>query len=214
MNNPLNILVHHSVTPRDLDLGKTEASIERNHKERQFPLSQLGWHIGYHYIIYGNGVIKQYRKDNEVGAHCKEQSMNFKSLAVCLIGNFDVENPSSAQIATLTAWLKDKGAKYNIPTARIYPHRKFAINPATGKPYKSCYGNRLPDKWAANLINAQTMSNALLVKKGGTYGYFLPATSEQALIDKALNFGYPLPTKNDGKEVDWPNVKPEITLDN
>ncbi len=56
------------------------------------------------------------------------------------------------------------------------------------------------------------MSNVKLVKNGSEYGFFLPATNEQAMIDKANNFGYALPTINNGSQVDWANVKPDITL--
>ena len=56
------------------------------------------------------------------------------------------------------------------------------------------------------------MSNAKLVKKGSEYGFYLPKTNEQTLIDTALNLGYPLPTLNDGTVVDWANVKPDIEI--
>ncbi len=56
------------------------------------------------------------------------------------------------------------------------------------------------------------MSNVKLVKNGSEYGFFLPATNEQAMIDKANNFGYALPTINNGGNVDWQNVKPDIII--
>jgi hypothetical protein len=56
------------------------------------------------------------------------------------------------------------------------------------------------------------MTNVQLVKKGNEWGFYLPATNEQAMIDKALNLNYPLPTINNGQNVDWPQVKPDITL--
>lgn len=63
------------------------------------------------------------------------------------------------------------------------------------------------------ILNYKPMSNVLLVKKGDEYGFYVPATLEAALIDKALNFGYPLPTLDNGNKVDWQNLKPEITVD-
>jgi hypothetical protein len=67
------------------------------------------------------------------------------------------------------------------------------------------------------LIPRILMTNVKLVqitKPDGTkeLGYYLPATSEATLIDKALNFDYPLPTINNGANVDWPNVKPDISV--
>lgn len=56
------------------------------------------------------------------------------------------------------------------------------------------------------------MTNAKLVKKGSEYGFYFPKTNEQTLIDMALNTGYPLPTINDGQNVDWANIKPDIEI--
>jgi hypothetical protein len=157
VNVPQNIIVHHSITPRDLDPNTTEASIERNHKARGFPISSLGWHIGYHYMIFGNGEVRKYRVDTEEGAHCVEQSMNFKSIGICLIGDFDNEMPSQAQINSLRDLMQRKLTTFGINSANIYPHRHFAIDPVTGLPYKSCFGDNLPDNWARNIINQEPM---------------------------------------------------------
>jgi hypothetical protein len=56
------------------------------------------------------------------------------------------------------------------------------------------------------------MSNVLLVQKGSEFGFYVPATNEQAIIDKAINFGVPMPTKDNGTKVDWANVKPDIVI--
>lgn len=148
MNIVQNLIIHHSITPRDLEIAKTETSINRNHKDRGFPKSSLGFYVGYHYMIFGSGELRQYRQENEQGAHTKEQGMNFKSLGICLIGDFDKEEPSKEQIETLTQLLTAKIKTYNIPLINIYPHRKFAT-------YKSCYGLKLTDDWARSLISMQ-----------------------------------------------------------
>jgi N-acetylmuramoyl-L-alanine amidase len=154
---PEHIIVHHSITPRDQDPKRAEQGINNTHKVRFNFRSSLGWYVGYQYIIYGNGEIRQYRKDTEAGAHTKEQLMNFKSIGVCLTGNFDIELPSAAQINTLTKFLKEKSKQYKIKSIR--PHRFYAA-------YKSCYGSKLKDDWASSLINeSQTMK---LVKDKGT----------------------------------------------
>jgi murein DD-endopeptidase MepM/ murein hydrolase activator NlpD len=62
------------------------------------------------------------------------------------------------------------------------------------------------------LQRSKIMSNAKLVKNGQEWGFYLPATNEQAMIDKALNLGYSLPTVNEGKTIDWANLKPDITV--
>lgn len=62
------------------------------------------------------------------------------------------------------------------------------------------------------VLKLKNMTNVKLIKNGSEFAYYVPATSEEALIDKALNFGYPLPTLDNGKRVDWSKVKPDFTL--
>lgn len=162
---PHFLIVHHSFTPKDIPANQAENSFNTTHKNRDFPLSSLGWYVGYHYVIYGTGEIRQYRQDKEIGAHTKEQSMNFQSLGICLSGNFDTELPNSLQTEALRQWLMQKTALWSIPAANIFPHRKFA-------PYKSCYGTKLADDWARNLITNVNSTNqgenrAVIIKKQG-----------------------------------------------
>ena len=127
----------------------------------------LGWgSIGYHYFIEVNGELKQGRQDNEEGAHTIGR--NNQSLGICLANNFDLTMPTEAQITTLKKLLIEKTKQYNIPASNIVPHRFFATQTLQGKPfikndteyatwdgckpYKSCYGSKLSDNWARNLI--------------------------------------------------------------
>lgn len=144
-------------------MAQTEKSIQRTHKERGFPISSLGWHVGYQYMIYGNGQVKQYRADKDNGAHCKEDLMNFKSIGICLIGDFDKELPSIPQIAALKDLMQKKLTQFKIHPDKIVPHRVFAG-------YKSCYGNKLPSDWAKKLITegVESMSKTVVFSKRDT----------------------------------------------
>lgn len=44
-------------------------------------------------------------------------------------------------------------AKYNITPDKIVPHRYFAVD-SSGKPYKSCFGSKLSDSWARDLVSS------------------------------------------------------------
>lgn len=151
-------VVHHSFTPKDLPVYKAEKSFNDNHKARGFPKSASGWYIGYHIVIYGNGEVRKYRADDEVGAHTKEQNMNFKSIGICLSGNFDLEQPNPQQVESLTKLLR----QYNFK--EIYPHRHFA-------PYKSCYGKLLSDDWAKNLLGELMNQTKVVLSKDGQTVY-------------------------------------------
>lgn len=139
-NIPEWIIVHHSAA----DAKQTFASIKNYHvNERGFDT------IGYQYLITYDGTIYQGRPDLMHGAHCKEEGMNKKSIGICLTGNFDKFLPLPAQIVSLKSLLRAKMALYNVPLSKVVPHRHFLSNP----PYKSCFGSRLVDDWAQDLIS-------------------------------------------------------------
>jgi len=156
---PKYIIVHHSVTPKDLPANQAEYSFNNTHKNRGFPVSSMGWHIGYHYVIYGSGELRQYRRDDEIGAHCKENNMNYQSIGICLAGNFDEEYPNSAQVGVLKLLMSEKTKQFMIPLQNIHPHRSFAT-------YKSCYGRLLSDDWARNLLINEPMQTLIINYKG------------------------------------------------
>lgn len=137
-NFPEYIVVHHSAASED----QTVESIENYHLS-------LRWEgVGYHYLITNIGEVWRGRPEQYHGAHVKEDGMNFKSIGICLIGDFDKKNPTQEQVDSLKILLQDIKTRYNIPLGKINPHRHFLGVP----PYKSCYGKNLSDDWAQKLI--------------------------------------------------------------
>ena len=118
---PLFLIVHHSVTPQNQEQEATIAGINTTHKNRMFPLSTLGFYVGYHYVI-GNGWVKQTRNQDEVGAHCNDDGMNFKSIGICMAGNFEVDTPSEYQMAQLKQLLVGLRAQWSIPDENVIRH--------------------------------------------------------------------------------------------
>jgi len=116
------IVVHHSAT------HKGSAAVfdnwHRNHN---------GWdELGYHFVI-GNGT---YTGDGRVevgsrwpkqkhGAHCKvgqDETYNNFGIGICLVGDFQKEWPTEAQMRSLARLVDYLSAKYEIPDARIIGH--------------------------------------------------------------------------------------------
>lgn len=139
---PTAVVVHHTATARDTT---TPESVDRYHRKVFGYISTLGSYVGYQYMIDSKGKITQHRSNNEPGAHTKQENMNFNSIGICLTGHFDKEDPSPEQVAQLTELLWQIHVNYGIEPDRVYPHRRFAT-------YKSCYGSRLSDEWAADLL--------------------------------------------------------------
>lgn len=104
--------------------------------------SSLGYFLAYHYFIARDGKLFQARADDEVGYHTI--GYNDKSLGIVLAGNFDVYLPTWEQRTTLKSLLERKIKQYGIKLENIVPHR-FASQ-------KSCYGKKLTDSWARDLV--------------------------------------------------------------
>ncbi len=140
LNKPEYLIVHHTggtnADPLFDTSNHTYEIIDQYHKS-------LGWEgFGYHYFIDKAGTLKAGRAENYHGAHTK--GFNEKSLGICLAGNFDATLPTKEQTDTLAVLLRSLSIKYNIPPEKIVAHREFAN--------KTCYGRRLADDWAQNLL--------------------------------------------------------------
>jgi len=173
-NKPQWIIVHHTATARDTT---TFYAVNRNHKKRWNFRSSLGHYIGYHYFIDTDGKITQGRADQDVGAHTKQKSMNWKSIGICLAGNFDNEAPSPMQIASLRSLLLELTDTYKIPPDRIVPHRYF-------KP-TSCYGRKIESGWAQMLATPPEVVDTPPIRSNAE-SVAMDLKMARSFIDKAL----------------------------
>lgn len=105
MNKPEKIIIHCSATPEGRDISA--ADIDRWHRARGFRK------IGYHYVVRLDGTLECGRAEHEDGAHCRQQSMNRRSISICYIGGYapDGKTPrdtrTSAQKTTLLRLISD-----------------------------------------------------------------------------------------------------------
>lgn len=165
VNNPEYIIIHHSATAQ----GDAE-TFRRAHKAK-------GWRdIGYHYVI-GNGTysrdgeVETGRSENESGAHCSADGMNFKSIGICLVGNFDIDKPTVAQMEALERLCRDIMARYKIPVSKVLGHGDVAATNCPGKNFDmAAFRKRLEGK---------------PVEKKDYEGHWA-----QPYIEKAINYGY------------------------
>jgi len=110
------IVIHHSATTTG-----GAAAFDKMHRAK-------GWdELGYDFVI-GNGtdtadgqieVGPRWTKQ-KIGAHAKTPDNRFNEfgIGICLVGNFDVERPTPAQIKSLT-----RLCAYLMKTYRITPDR-------------------------------------------------------------------------------------------
>lgn len=95
------VVVHHTGNPWDDDLSAEE--IHQSH------LAQ-GWSgIGYHYVIRKDGTIEEGRPEWAIGSHAFGENNHTVGIHVC--GNFELTEPTAAQIeslAYLIGWICEK----------------------------------------------------------------------------------------------------------
>jgi hypothetical protein len=115
------IVIHHSASPTG-----SAAVFDKEHKAK-------GWDgVGYHFVI-GNGTMTG---DGQVevtprwpvqkwGAHAKtlDNRYNEYGIGICLVGNFDNERPTSAQMKALTELVAYLMQTYRIPASNVVGHR-------------------------------------------------------------------------------------------
>jgi len=167
VNNPEYIIIHHSATAQ----GDAE-TFRRAHKAK-------GWRdIGYHYIIgngtySGDGEVETGRTEAEDGAHCNADGMNFKSIGICLVGDFDKQKPTPAQMEALGRLCRDIMERHKIPASRVLGHGevKGAATNCPGKNFDmAAFRKRLEAK---------------KVEKKDYEGHWA-----ETYIKKAINYGY------------------------
>ena len=119
------IIIHHTGNPADDD-----CSAEQIHWSH---LAQ-GWSgCGYHYIIRKDGTIEEGRPEWATGAHA--EGCNWNSVGIHVCGNFEIAEPTKAQIestAYLVGYLCDKYGL--IPTAdTVKGHRDLMPTACPGQ---------------------------------------------------------------------------------
>ena len=91
--------------------------------------------IGYHFIIDRTGTIWQGRDWAYQGAHTSGANAN--NIGVMLLGNFEIQKPTSAQIGSLNSLVISLVRRYGLnPRADIYGHSDFCNTQCPGKNLK------------------------------------------------------------------------------
>ncbi len=127
------LTIHHEGFPEPVlfhDYRTTAERLElirRSHRNR-------GWaDIGYHFVVDRAGRVWEGRPLQYQGAHVSNNNSN--NLGIMVLGNFDRQTPSGAQLDALQIAVRSLRRQYRISTRHIYTHQEF--NPT------SCPGREL-----------------------------------------------------------------------
>ena len=117
------VTVHHDGLERLVTGTSTREMAERlelyriGHRAR-------GWgDIGYHLVIDRAGRLWQGRAIRWQGAHVKDH--NEGNVGVLVMGNFELQEPTAAQVAALNRVLLDLQRVYRVQRGRFYTHREW-----------------------------------------------------------------------------------------
>jgi len=125
------IVIHHSATP-----SGSAAEFDRMHKAK-------GWdELGYHFVIgngtgSGNGQVEvgSRWRAQKWGAHAKTADNRFNDygIGICLVGNFDIDRPTAAQVASLSKLVAFLEKTYRITDTNIVGHGQTKATDCPGK---------------------------------------------------------------------------------
>ncbi len=124
MSRPTRITVHHTADqPAIAALGIREPKAYLR-RIQDYCTGSLKWgDIGYHYLISSDGRIWEGRPLKYQGAHAGNNSLNRGNIGIALIGNFDLDRPSSSQVKSLGSLLSALSTVHGIASSRIYGHQ-------------------------------------------------------------------------------------------
>jgi len=139
------IILHHSAICQD---GKDQFErVNAYHKSQGFPISSLGYFCGYHLFCEKSGLIIQARSLSDRGAHTDNcgpsdisgvpaHQINFRSIGVCLAGDFTKENPTPEQIYSMHMIVWNLQTMYG---SRILLHRETKNTECPGVDLRALY---------------------------------------------------------------------------
>lgn len=111
------------------DRQTTAARLEDIRKQHT---KSRGWgDIGYHYIVDRGGNVWQGRETRYQGAHVSKHNPN--NLGVLVLGNFDRQRPSDAQVNTLVDLVRTLSREHNIAARNVFTHQELNATACPGK---------------------------------------------------------------------------------
>lgn len=125
MRGVRQITVHHEGWI-PVHFTDTASTVERLRTIQRVHVEDRGWaDIGYHFVIDRAGRVWQARDVRYQGAHVRNH--NEHNVGVMVLGNFEKQQPSSAQLQQLVVTLRSLMNQYRVPLNRVYTHQE--LNP-------------------------------------------------------------------------------------
>ena len=131
MKGVTKITIHHegSKAVYFTDRNTTKDRIE---KIRKHHVNNNGWgDIGYHYIVDRSGRVWEGRPIAYQGAHVSQNNEN--NLGILVLGNFDKQSPSSAQLDALFSTAAELKRYHRVKSTLVRSHQEITATSCPGK---------------------------------------------------------------------------------
>lgn len=129
---PVNkITLHHDGMPSGFTSTDKYAAAAHAERIRQAHLDRGFGDVGYHYMIDPAGRVWQGRELKWQGAHVKDQ--NPGNLGICFMGNYELQQPNQAQLATAQVFISDAMRYYSVRVTSVRTHREMAPTACPGR---------------------------------------------------------------------------------
>lgn len=131
MNGIDRITIHHTGFPEPWETEAWNTTAHEIEDIREFHVGtgpeDRGWaDIAYHFVVDRAGRVWQARPLVYQGAHVRHH--NAHNLGIVCMGNFDLQNPSAAQLFALHDFVHFVRKLYRVPYNQIWTHRELADN--------------------------------------------------------------------------------------
>jgi N-acetyl-anhydromuramyl-L-alanine amidase AmpD len=129
------LVLHHTATDHD-----SVATIDRVHRQRKDKQGQPWVGIGYHFVI-GNGhgmedgqIEPTFRWQKQLaGAHAGVGRYNDAGIGICLVGNFEEQQPTKKQFAAVNELVSSLRTQFEISPTSIVGHNQVKATECPGK---------------------------------------------------------------------------------
>ncbi|TNE56818.1 MAG: T9SS type A sorting domain-containing protein [Bacteroidetes bacterium] len=174
--NVTHLFVHHQAGVANPPYGAVVKAIWQQH------VYSNGWcDIGYNWVIAPDGTVFEGRAggNNVVGAHVTGHNVN--SMGVCMLGNFQSDQPTPAALESLRRLLAWKSCDSGIDpvAASVHPASGTSLNNISG--HRDAGATLCPgDHLYSRLPEIRTLTDALYRDPSGCDGLFPPGNDDCA----------------------------------
>ena len=149
------VVLHHTASS-----GGSVESIHEAHLKKKDKSGNPWLGIGYHFVIgngngMGDGEIQPTFRWREQmhGAHAGSNDYNQRGIGICLVGNFEDQHPSDAQLQAVERLVATMKKEYGISSERVVGHAEVKATACPGKhfPLEAIRESSLVDSNSGNV---------------------------------------------------------------